>query len=169
MLTSDCGVILRVKLFVDPAKICVPTRYNTTGWKFISCLRIQLMHTSFGINVLFASSNLSPTSVSLCLSPTSLLLFLSACVCVCVLLQFMHLNNLTLICRAHQLVQEGIKFMFDSKLVTVWSAPNYCYRCGNIASILDFTTARKYEPKLFSAVPDSARTVPPRMATPYFM
>jgi len=82
---------------------------------------------------------------------------------------FMEINKLDLICRAHQLVHEGIKYMFDEKLVTVWSAPNYCYRCGNVASILSFKTSKEREVRIFRAVPDSERVIPPQQTTPYFL
>jgi len=84
--------------------------------------------------------------------------------------EFVHLNKLDLVCRAHQLVQEGYKFMFDDKnLVTVWSAPNYCYRCGNVASIMVFDNELNYEFKIFNAVPDNERLFPQKSGVNYFM
>merc|ERR1712045_927550 len=83
--------------------------------------------------------------------------------------EFLSNNNLKLICRAHQLVHEGYKYMFDDTLVTVWSAPNYCYRCGNVASILQISDADTRTPKLFEAVPDDKRVIPPKQVTPYFL
>jgi diadenosine tetraphosphatase ApaH/serine/threonine PP2A family protein phosphatase len=44
--------------------------------------------------------------------------------------QFNHTNGLQLISRAHQLVMEGYNWSHDQNVVTVFSAPNYCYRCG---------------------------------------
>eukprot|EP00033_Pygsuia_biforma_P000721 GCRY01000843.1.p1 GENE.GCRY01000843.1~~GCRY01000843.1.p1 ORF type:complete len:307 (-),score=28.79 GCRY01000843.1:63-983(-) len=85
--------------------------------------------------------------------------------------EFIHINNLELICRAHQLVQEGYKYMFQKDtLVTVWSAPNYCYRCGNVAAILAFDEHLNRHFEVFSAVPNSERVIPANLGPPsYFL
>ncbi|KAH6608071.1 hypothetical protein Trco_004384 [Trichoderma cornu-damae] len=59
----------------------------------------------------------------------------------------------------------------ENSVVTVWSAPNYCYRCGNVASIMtvDNDLAPKFS--IFSAVPDDMRHVPASRRSPgdYFL
>lgn len=84
--------------------------------------------------------------------------------------EFNHLNGLELVCRAHQLVQEGYKYMFpEQSLVTVWSAPNYCYRCGNVAAILSFNDQLEREFKLFREVPESSDSFSQGATVPYFL
>jgi len=51
--------------------------------------------------------------------------------------EFNHNNNLKMIARAHQLVMEGYNLTHDKNVVTIFSAPNYCYRCGNQAAIME--------------------------------
>mmetsp|Transcript_22838 Transcript_22838/g.25794 ORF Transcript_22838/g.25794 Transcript_22838/m.25794 type:complete len:289 (-) Transcript_22838:605-1471(-) len=58
--------------------------------------------------------------------------------------QFNHTNNLNLISRAHQLVMEGYNWSHDKNVVTIFSAPNYCYRCGNQAAIMEVDEHLKY-------------------------
>jgi serine/threonine-protein phosphatase PP1 catalytic subunit len=49
--------------------------------------------------------------------------------------KFLNNNNIDLVCRAHQCVDEGYEFSFGHKLVTVFSAPNYC-DYSNSASVM---------------------------------
>ncbi|CAK0906724.1 unnamed protein product [Prorocentrum cordatum] len=74
--------------------------------------------------------------------------------------QFNQANSVELISRAHQLVMEGYKWMFSEALVTVWSAPNYCYRCGNVAAILELDENLERQFRIFEAAPAEVRGVP---------
>eukprot|EP00800_Vazella_pourtalesii_P016077 TRINITY_DN450_c0_g2_i1.p1 TRINITY_DN450_c0_g2~~TRINITY_DN450_c0_g2_i1.p1 ORF type:complete len:309 (-),score=79.30 TRINITY_DN450_c0_g2_i1:195-1121(-) len=71
--------------------------------------------------------------------------------------QFNLINNVEIICRAHQLVMEGYKWHFNNTVLTVWSAPNYCYRCGNVAAIFMLDELLEHEFKLFEAAPQEER------------
>lgn len=84
--------------------------------------------------------------------------------------EFNHINNLQLVARAHQLAQDGYMYWFPNDiLVTVWSAPNYCYRCGNLAAILELDQNLNRNFKTFREVAESATSVAPKQVLPYFL
>jgi len=51
--------------------------------------------------------------------------------------KFNQINDISLIARAHQLVMEGYNWAHNGSVVTLFSAPNYCYRCNNKAAIME--------------------------------
>lgn len=50
--------------------------------------------------------------------------------------QFLQSHNLSMICRAHQVVEDGYEFHANRKLVTIFSAPNYCGEFDNAGAIM---------------------------------
>lgn len=44
--------------------------------------------------------------------------------------KFLHKHDMDLICRAHQVVEDGYEFFAKRQLVTLFSAPNYCGMCA---------------------------------------
>ena len=53
-----------------------------------------------------------------------------------VLEDFLDRNELDLVCRAHQVVENGYHFFGDRQLVTIFSAPNYCGEFNNFAAVM---------------------------------
>ena len=83
---------------------------------------------------------------------------------------FNHINGLELVARSHQLVMEGFKYHFKKKnLCTVWSAPNYCYRCGNKASILKIDQGLSRTIEYFDFSVKSLESKPSKTLVPYFL
>ncbi|CCI49006.1 unnamed protein product [Albugo candida] len=61
--------------------------------------------------------------------------------------KFLHMNGLRHMSRAHQLCMEGYQVLFRATFSTVWSAPNYCHRFGNLAAVMkvDENLQRSYK------------------------
>jgi serine/threonine-protein phosphatase PPG1 len=74
--------------------------------------------------------------------------------------KFLHTNSFETISRAHQLCMDGYQVLFDDSLCTIWSAPNYCYRCGNIASVMEVSEGLNRNFNTFDASPDNEKSKP---------
>jgi serine/threonine-protein phosphatase PP1 catalytic subunit len=53
-----------------------------------------------------------------------------------VVARFLKKHNLDLICRAHQVVEDGYEFFAKRQLVTLFSAPNYCGEFDNAGAMM---------------------------------
>eukprot|EP00043_Microstomoeca_roanoka_P008658 m.83269 g.83269 ORF g.83269 m.83269 type:complete len:307 (-) comp14339_c1_seq4:57-977(-) len=78
-------------------------------------------------------------------------------------------NKMSMVCRAHQLVMEGFKWHFDRVVCTVWSAPNYCYRCGNVAAMMQVDENLDSSFLIFQAAPAELREAPDPTSIDYFL
>ncbi|KAL6570842.1 Serine/threonine-protein phosphatase 5 [Orobanche gracilis] len=67
--------------------------------------------------------------------------------------RFLQDNNLDLVVRSHEVKDEGYEIEHDGKLITVFSAPNYCDQMGNKGAFIHFE-APDLKPNIvtFSAV-----------------
>ena len=159
----ECGSINRIYGFFDECK----RRYNVKLWKvfvdFFNCLPIA---ASIDDKILMVHGGLSPELKNVeqlhkIMRPTDVpdegllcdILWsdpddntkgwgendrgVSCTFNETVLKNFLEKNDLDLLCRAHQVVEDGYEFFGNRQLVTVFSAPNYCGEFDNSGAIMD--------------------------------
>jgi diadenosine tetraphosphatase ApaH/serine/threonine PP2A family protein phosphatase len=51
--------------------------------------------------------------------------------------EFCFKNKLNMIARAHQCIPTGFAWKHNDKVCTIFSAPNYCYRCANLGAFME--------------------------------
>ncbi|OAG33324.1 hypothetical protein NEIG_01809 [Nematocida sp. ERTm5] len=79
---------------------------------------------------------------------------------------FLKRTGLVQIIRSHQLVDEGYKEDFGGKVITIWSAPNYCYRCMNKAAVARIKDGKIVE---YIEVPEAKQQRKETKILPYFI
>ena len=78
-------------------------------------------------------------------------------------------NGLSLVARAHQLVMDGYNWAHNKNTVTIFSAPNYCYRCGNEAALMEVDDKLAYRFQQFEYAPREGEPVVTRRSPDYYL
>lgn len=66
-------------------------------------------------------------------------------------LKFMDENGIQLMFRSHQMIAEGFKILYDNRLITLYSAPNYCGNCNNKSSVFTLDGESNYTHTVFNS------------------
>ncbi|CAH1445350.1 unnamed protein product [Lactuca virosa] len=134
----ECASINRIYGFYDECK----RRFNVKLWKaFTECFNCLPVAALVDDKILCMHGGLSPDLSDLdqirnlqrptAIPDTGLL---------CDLLwsdpKFLTKHDLDLVCRAHQVVEDGYEFFADRQLVTIFSAPNYCGEFDNAGAMM---------------------------------
>lgn len=81
--------------------------------------------------------------------------------------KFNHCNGFRCLCRAHQLTLDGLSWTHDQQVLTVFSAPNYCYRCGNQGAIVEIDDALQEWPPRFVRFDSAPKRGDPKVVRKY--
>jgi len=66
-------------------------------------------------------------------------------------------------------VMNGYNWSHERNVVTVFSAPNYCYRCGNEAAIMEVDEFMKYTFLQFDPAPKQSEPIISKRTPDYFL
>ncbi|GFZ01688.1 type one serine/threonine protein phosphatase 2 [Actinidia rufa] len=126
----ECASINRIYGFYDECK----RRFNVRLWKiFTDCFNCLPVAALIDDKILCMHGGLSPDLTNLdqirsLTRPTD--------VPDSGLLCDFTMHDMDLVCRAHQVVEDGYEFFADRQLVTIFSAPNYCGEFDNAGAMM---------------------------------
>lgn len=83
--------------------------------------------------------------------------------------KFNQANDLDVIARGHQMVMAGYMYTHEGNVVTVFSAPNYTYRAGNQAAMMQLYENMERSFLQFDACPDQKSGSPTTEVPAYFL
>jgi serine/threonine-protein phosphatase PP1 catalytic subunit len=82
--------------------------------------------------------------------------------------RFLQKHDMDLICRAHQVVEDGYEFFAKRQLVTLFSAPNYCGEFDNAGAMMsvDETLLCSFQVSLYDEEEESRQYADDFLADP---
>jgi serine/threonine-protein phosphatase 5 len=73
--------------------------------------------------------------------------------------RFLDANKIALLVRSHEMKEQGYEVEADNRLITVFSAPNYCDQMGNLGAYIRFSS--QLEPRFYTFTQVSHPNIPP--------